>query len=97
VQGCARADWALHGNGAAERLDAVFQPDEPGAPGRVGTTGPVIADAEPERTLDRLRVDVDDRSLRVLGRIGERLRDYVVGGDLDLVRQPPEPARRARR
>ena len=46
VQGCARTGRALHDNGAAERLDAVFQPDQAGAPGRIGPAGPVVTDAE---------------------------------------------------
>src|SRR6266478_4418608 len=36
MQGCARADRAVHGDRAAERLDAVFEPDEAGAPDRIG-------------------------------------------------------------
>ena len=43
-------------------------------------------------------LDVHDRGVRVLGGVGQRLGDHVVGGDLDLLGQPPvDPHVRARR
>jgi hypothetical protein len=72
-QGCARPRGALDSEGTAERLDAVFQPDEPGAPDRICSADPVVTDAEAEGTLDRLQLNIYERSLGVLGCIGERL------------------------
>jgi hypothetical protein len=88
TQGRTRPRGALDSEGAAQCLDAVFQPDEPRTPDRVSPADPVVTDAEPEGTLHRLHLDIYDRSVRVLGRIGERLRDHVVGRDLDPFRQP---------
>src|SRR5580700_11103378 len=88
TQGRTRPRGALDSEGAAQCLDAVFQPDEPRTPDRVSPADPVVTDAEPEGTLHRLHLDIYDRSVRVLDRIGERLRDHVVGRDLDPFRQP---------
>jgi hypothetical protein len=83
VQGGARAGGAVDGDGPAERLHAVFQPDQAGAPHRIGSASPVITDAEVQDRAGRLRADLDDRRVRVLGRVGECFGDDVVGGDLD--------------
>src|SRR6266545_4317585 len=88
IHGCAGATGALNGDRAAERLDAVFQADEARASCRIGPAGAVIADGEPKHTVDRLHVDMDDRSMRVLGRICECLRDHEVRRHLDAFRQP---------
>jgi hypothetical protein len=46
VQGCALSGRTVHGDRAAERLDAVPQPDQAGAVGRIGSAVPVVTDAE---------------------------------------------------
>jgi hypothetical protein len=58
AQGCACPRGALDNQGAAQRLDAVFQPDEPGAADRVGPAGSVVTDVEPDGTCDRLHLDI---------------------------------------
>ena len=88
---------------AVERVDAVAQPAQAGAGGRVRPAHPVVAhlDAEPvvlEREFDRRGAGP-----RVLGDVGERLGGDEVRARLDLVaervlrhaRSPP-PARGAR-
>ena len=88
MQGCARADRAVHGDRAAERLDAVLEPDQAGAPAWISPAAAVVADAQAKGMVGRLHVDVNDGGVRVLGRIGQRFRDHVVGGDLHPLRQP---------
>src|SRR5260370_16981438 len=47
VQGCARADRAVHGDRAAERLDPVFEPDEAGTPDRIAPAAPALTHPPP--------------------------------------------------
>jgi len=88
MQGCARAGRAVYGDRAAERLDAVFEPDQAGAPDWIGPTAAIVADAQAKDTAGRLHVDVNERGVRVLGRIGQRFGDHVVGGEFHPLRQP---------
>jgi hypothetical protein len=73
---------------AAERLGAVSEPDEACAVGEVGAAEPVVADAHAQGVLVCGDLNVDGGGVRVLGGIGQRLRDHVVGGDLGLFGQP---------
>jgi hypothetical protein len=43
----------------------------------------VVADAHAQVPVTGDQLDVDNGGVRVLGRIGQRLGDHVVGGDFD--------------
>jgi hypothetical protein len=47
-----------------------------------------VADADPQQPLAGGHADVHDGGLRVLGGVGQRFGDDVVGGELDRLRQP---------
>jgi hypothetical protein len=51
VHACARAWGAVNGDGAAERLDAVLEPDQPRSSVRIGAAGSVVTDPELNGTL----------------------------------------------
>jgi hypothetical protein len=70
AQGCARPRGAVDGYGTAERLDAVFQPDEPGAPDRICSANPVVTDAEPEYTVTAAHLARSRRESRRARRVG---------------------------
>lgn len=85
----AAAGWAGDLYTAADRLNPVAKADQPRAAGRISAPGSVIPDQEPQLLVSHPDVDLHDRGPRVLGRVRQRLRNDVVGGDLDLFRQPP--------
>src|ERR1700736_569706 len=87
VQGGAVAGRAVDGDGAAESFNAVFETGEAGAPGGVGAAVAVVADVEVKDLAGYFCADMDDRRVRVLGRVRERFGDHVVGG-----RPRPVPA-----
>jgi hypothetical protein len=60
---------ALQADPAAERFDAVFEPDEARAAGEAGAAAPVITHADAQEALGGLDFDVDDGGVRVLGRV----------------------------
>jgi len=70
-----------------QRLHAVGEPDETGPTIGQRAADPVVADEQGQ--LRTLGVDHHRhlRRARVLGRVGRRLRDDVVGGDLDGIGQ----------
>ena len=84
----AAARRAVHGEHAAQRLDPVLQPGQPRAPSRVGAAGTVVTHAHPQRAAGGFRIHLDNRSAGVLRRVGEHLRDDVVGGHLDRLGKP---------
>ena len=86
--------WCLAGDldGAAEGLDAVAETDESRPLSGVGSPDPVIADREQDDPFLSRDLDVHDRRFRVLGGVRQRLRDEVVGGHLDALRQPTSDA-----
>jgi hypothetical protein len=69
-------------------LDAVCEADQAGAARQVGTADAVVAHREPKLTGDRVDADFHAGGVRVLGRIGQRLEDNVVGGHLHTLGQP---------
>src|SRR5256885_1553406 len=69
---------------AAERLDAVPEPDEPGSPGGVRAAAPVVPDPHAYRGVGG-HLDLRVRGVRVLGDVGKRLGDDVVHGHLSLL------------
>jgi hypothetical protein len=81
---------------AAEGLDAVGEADQAGAAGEVGAAAPVVANVDVQDAAERLHLDFDAGGRGVLGRVGQRRRDDVVGGELDRAprstRRPPGPA-----
>jgi hypothetical protein len=78
---------------AAEGLDAVGEADEAGVACEVGAAAAVVADADSQYTGVGVggHLVVDDGG-GVLGRVGQRLRDDVVGGELNRLGQPPVDA-----
>ena len=73
----------------ADGLHPVVEPDEPGPPIRVGAPGPVVPDGEPDRGVRGLDLDLDNRRVGVLGRVGERLGGDIVSRDFDALGQAP--------
>jgi len=88
-QGRAFAGGAPHAQCAADALDTVFEARQARAAGRVGAAAPVVADSQLEDVAGRAGDDVDGGCTGVLGRVRQRLRYHVVGGDLDTLGQPP--------
>jgi hypothetical protein len=83
---------ALQGDRAAQGRYAISKPDEAGAAARVGAAGVVVADAEVQAVVEHGQLDLDDRGMRVLGRIRERLGDDVVDSHLHRLWQPVQRA-----
>ncbi|HYZ53482.1 MAG TPA: hypothetical protein VE733_08280 [Streptosporangiaceae bacterium] len=73
---------------AAECLDAVLEPDQAGAVAEAGAAAPVVADADVQEAVAGGHLDIGDGGVPVLGRVGQRLGDRVVGGELDRLGQP---------
>lgn len=55
MQGSSRAGGTVDGDGSAERLDAVPEPDQAGAPHRISPAGPVVTDVEVKDLAGRPR------------------------------------------
>jgi hypothetical protein len=70
----------VDGDRAAQRLDPVGQADEPGAPADLRPAGAVVADQQAQLVGGGAGLDLDGRGTGVLGRVGQRLGDDVVGG-----------------
>jgi hypothetical protein len=79
---------ALQRNGAADRLDTILEPDESRTTGRVGSAHAIVSDRETKHAVLLLGANVCDRRMGVLRRIRERLRDDVVRGHFDPLREP---------
>jgi len=73
---------------AADRLDAVGQTHEPGSPGRIGTANAIVMDDKCQRRVVSRQLDANERGLRVLDDVRERLGNEVVRRHLDTFRQP---------
>ena len=71
----------------SDRLDAVPQAEQSRARGRVRATTPVVADFDTKGTIVRGQRDVDNRGIRVLGCVRQRLRDDVIGRHLHRLRK----------
>jgi hypothetical protein len=70
-------------DGSAQRLDAVGEPDEPRAAGRVGAADAVVANPQVQAAVACMDGDMGEGGVGVLGGVAERLRDDIVGGGLD--------------
>ncbi len=77
---------------AAQRLHPVPEPDKAGAAAEVRAAAPVIADAHMQHAVADGHLDFGDAGAGVLGGVGERLGDRIVGGDLGRLGQPPRRA-----
>jgi len=84
----AQARGTVYGERPAQRLDAVFQPEQPRAACGGGTTDAVVPHPYPQCAAAGFHDHLDHRGTRVLGRVGKHLRDHVVGGYLDRLRKP---------
>jgi hypothetical protein len=73
---------------AAQRLDAVGEPDQPGSADGVGAADAVVADRQVQGAVAPLHVDLGGRRLGVLGDVGQRFGHDVVRADLDRFGQP---------
>ena len=83
------------GSGVAEDADraprclnAVDQPDEPGAAGRIGSADTVVADRHDQDAVPHLGQDLHHGCPRVLGHVDQGLADNEVSGDLGSLGQP---------
>src|ERR1700758_5102003 len=88
VQGGSRPARAVERDPAADRLHAVFKAGQAGAPGKIGAADAVVVDGDVKDLPRYLDVDADGGGAGVLGRVGQRLSDDVVGADLYRLRQP---------
>jgi hypothetical protein len=79
---------AVDRDGPPEGLDPVGEPDEAGTPPGRSATDAVVTDRQLEAVVAGLDPDVDDRRVGVLGGVGQRLGDDVVGRHLDRLSQP---------
>ena len=70
-----------------ERCDTVGEAPEPRTVGRVGPADAVVGHLDTGARLVGADANVDDRGAGVLDHVGERLRDHVVRGGLDGLRQ----------
>jgi hypothetical protein len=67
----------------ADGLDAVEEPAQPRAAGRVGAAGAVVGDGDGQRVAGGRDVDLGGTGLGVLDDVRERLGHEEVGGRLD--------------
>ena len=79
----ALAGSALQRERSAGRLDAVFESDEARAARWIGAADAIVADGQPQITVGRGNGDMQDGSLRMLGRVRQCLGDDVIHGHLD--------------
>ena len=80
--------WTLEHEPAAERLHPVGETAQAGAPARNRSADPVVAHLDAGVAVAAPELDADLRRLRVLGHVGERLGDHVIGGRLDGIGKP---------
>src|ERR1700758_5132949 len=88
VQGGSCPTRAVEGDPAADGVHAVLKAGQAGAPGEVGAADAVVVDGDVKDLSRYLDVDADGGGAGVLGRVGQRLSDDVVGADLYRLRQP---------
>jgi hypothetical protein len=74
---------ALDGHDSAGGFDPVSEAHQAGAQGGIRSAGTVVADREPQDAVDGVDLNVDDRGIRMLGRVRQRLGQDVVRRDLD--------------
>ncbi len=55
----------------------------------VRAAAPVVTDADPHKAITSGHLDLGDGGACMLGRVGQRLGDRVVGGDLHRLGKPP--------
>src|SRR3954471_5426074 len=79
---------ALDLDPTSERLDSIPQPVQSGPSVGVRAAHTVIANRKTEHVVVDTERDPHARGVRVLRRVGERLRDRVVGGYFDMVQEP---------
>jgi hypothetical protein len=72
----------------AKCIGPVFKPDQAGALAEVRPAAPVVVDAQVQGVVAGGDLDVRGGGARVLGGVGQGLRDGVVGGGLDRFGQP---------
>ena len=68
---------------AAQRLDAVFEPDESGSTARISATHSVVCHRKAQLLVVGLHGDGDLRCAGVLGGVRQRFCDNVIGGHLN--------------
>ena len=68
--------------------NAVGQPDEPGAAGRIGSADAVVADRHGQSAVPHLDLDLHHGCPRVLGHVGQGFADYEVSSHLGPFGQP---------
>ena len=84
-----RPGRAVQPDPAAERLDPILEPDQARAVAEIRAATPVVADTHLQDAVACGHLDLGGGGVRVLGRVGQRLGDHVVGGGLNRLGQPP--------
>lgn len=93
VQNGSSCPGAIDEHETAKRLHAVFEAREAGAAADDGVTDAIVADSDRQNLFRDLSPNTYRRCPRVLGRVGQRLGDHVIRGDLDVLGQPLVRAR----
>ena len=91
MHGGTRPGRAVQPDPAAERLHPVLDPRQARAAGEVRPAAPVVADTDPQAAVTGSHLHLGGGGVRVLGGVGQRLGDRVVGCDLDRLGQPLRP------
>jgi hypothetical protein len=68
-------------------LGALLEAEQARTPGRVCPSHTVVVYGDAKGATPRLNQNVNQRGVRILGRVRQRLRDDVVRGQLNLLRQ----------
>ena len=88
VQRCAVPGRAYDRDSPAEGLDPIGKADDPGAATEIDASDAVVANGNHKLVAGAVHAHLDDRCLRVLEGVRERLGNDVVGGHLDGFREP---------
>src|SRR6202034_4688590 len=86
MQGCTVTGRAEDRDCSAECLDAGLEADDAGAAAGVGAPDAVVAYQEGEGAVAAVYPHGDDRRLRVLCGVGQRLGRDVIAGHLEMLR-----------
>src|SRR4051794_40114220 len=83
LQACATAGWAVDAKVPVERLDTVGETVQARAAPGVRSADAVVGDADEDAPVVAQHADGDVGRVGVLGDVGDRLGDEVVGRGLD--------------
>lgn len=81
-------DGTLHFDRSPERVNAVGEADEAGTASEIGPSRAVVVNRKFQHISGNYDGDLHERGMGVLGRIRQRFRHDVIGGDLHRRRRP---------